>query len=91
MIHSCKQYPNKENFKYINLKSVIFWNITQCSSSRTCRLHLHGRRISQARNQCEAGSYKYIPPKRRLPFSGPQRKQNRTGFAVLSPQAKYTD
>jgi hypothetical protein len=44
------------------MKSIIFWDITRCSplevSRRfggTCRLHLQGRRISQARNQREAG------------------------------------
>jgi hypothetical protein len=41
---------------------VFFWGITPRSPLNvnrrfggTCRLHLQGRRISQARNQCEAG------------------------------------
>jgi hypothetical protein len=45
------------------IKSFIFWDITPCSPlkvsrlfGRTYRLHLHGRRISQARIQREAGS-----------------------------------
>jgi hypothetical protein len=44
-----------------HLKRSVFWNITPCSLLKvnrrfggTCRLHLQGRRISQARNQCEA-------------------------------------
>jgi hypothetical protein len=42
------------------MKSKIFWDITPCSPLKfnrhfggTCRLHLQGRRISQARNQRE--------------------------------------
>jgi hypothetical protein len=45
-----------------NLKSSVFWDITPCSplkvnrrTGETCRLHLQGPRISQARNQREAG------------------------------------
>jgi hypothetical protein len=41
-------------------ESSIFWDITQCSTLKvnrrfggTCRLHLQGRRIRQARNQRE--------------------------------------
>jgi hypothetical protein len=44
-------------------KSSIFWDITSCSPlkvnrrfGKSCRLHLQGRRIRQARNQREAGS-----------------------------------
>jgi hypothetical protein len=44
-------------------KSSIFWDIMLCSLLNinwcfggTCRLHLQGQRISQARNQCEADS-----------------------------------
>jgi hypothetical protein len=44
------------------VKSCIFWDVTPCSPLKlnrrfggTCRLHLQGRRISQARNQREAG------------------------------------
>jgi hypothetical protein len=43
------------------MKSTIFWNITPCSPLRvnrrfggTHRLHLQGRKISQARNQRES-------------------------------------
>jgi hypothetical protein len=45
------------------LMSSIFWDKTSCSplkvnglSGGTCRLHLQNRRMSQARNQREAGS-----------------------------------
>jgi hypothetical protein len=45
------------------MKSPIFWDITPCSLLEVsqhlggiCRLHLQGRRISQARNQREADS-----------------------------------
>jgi hypothetical protein len=45
------------------MKSCIFWYITPCSPLKgnrrfggTYRLHLQGRIISQARNQCEADS-----------------------------------
>jgi hypothetical protein len=45
------------------VKSSIFWDITPCGLLKVnwhftgpCGLHLHGRRISQARNQHEAGS-----------------------------------
>jgi hypothetical protein len=45
------------------MNSLIFWDITPCSPlkvnwcfGRTCRLHLQGRRISQARNHHEAGT-----------------------------------
>jgi hypothetical protein len=44
------------------MKSFIFWDITACSLLKanlrclgTYRFHLQGRRISQARNQREAG------------------------------------
>jgi hypothetical protein len=56
----------RENFKkYAGtlLNSSIFWNITPCSPLKTnrrfwgtCRLQLQDRRVSQARNQHEAGS-----------------------------------
>jgi hypothetical protein len=45
------------------MKSSIFWDITQCSPLKDNRrfgsaycLHLHGRRISQSRNEHEADS-----------------------------------
>jgi hypothetical protein len=47
------------------MTSYIWWGISTCSSLKvnrcfggTCRLHLQGRRISQVRNQHEAGSNK---------------------------------
>jgi hypothetical protein len=43
--------------------TTTFWDITPCSPSKVnrrfekiCRLRLQGRRVSRARNQCEAGS-----------------------------------
>jgi hypothetical protein len=49
------------------MKSSIFWNITPCgplkvyqSFGRTWSLHLQDRRISQARNQCEAATKKSL-------------------------------
>jgi hypothetical protein len=45
------------------MKSSIFWDTTQCSPLKVkrrfreiCRLHLQGKRISQARNQHDAGN-----------------------------------
>jgi hypothetical protein len=71
------------------LNSSIFWDITTCSPVKvnwlfrgTCRLHLQGRRISQARNQCESRWQaawlilrpwrwrRHVPQKRRLNFNG---------------------
>jgi hypothetical protein len=53
-------YNNKGKFTII--KSSIFRDVTPCSSLKvnqrfggTCRLYLQRRRISQARNQHEAG------------------------------------
>jgi hypothetical protein len=50
------------------VNSFIFWNITPCSPLKikpsfggTCRLYLQGRRINQARNQCEAGGRWLMP------------------------------
>jgi hypothetical protein len=47
----------------LGLKNRIFCDITPCSPLKvnrrfkgTCRLHLQGRRISQARNKRQAGS-----------------------------------
>jgi hypothetical protein len=44
-------------------KSSVFWDITPCSPlsvnrrfGGSYRLHLQGRKISQARNRCQAGS-----------------------------------
>jgi hypothetical protein len=51
----------KQNWR--RMKSYIFWDITPYSSLKVnwcfggiCRVHLQGQRISQARNQHEAGS-----------------------------------
>jgi hypothetical protein len=75
------------------LKSTIFWNITPCNTlsvnrrfGGTCRLHLQGGKISQARNQraCYLLSrwflarhilrpwrwMRHTPPKRRLTANG---------------------
>jgi hypothetical protein len=48
--------------KCYEVKSSIFWEIMPCSLLKinrhfggTCRLHLHGWRISQARNQLKSG------------------------------------
>jgi hypothetical protein len=53
------------------MKSSIFWD-TMCSPlkvnqhfRRACRLHLQGRRVSQARNQRESRS-RHAPPKRQF-------------------------
>jgi hypothetical protein len=47
-----------------NLENPIFCYVTQCSplkvnrpSGGTCRLHIHGLRISQERNQCESSPW----------------------------------
>jgi hypothetical protein len=50
-----------EGFQFLTAV-VIFWDITPCSPLRvnrggTCRLHLQGRRIRQARNQSEPASF----------------------------------
>jgi hypothetical protein len=44
------------------MKNSVIWDITPCSPLKvnrrfrgTSRVHLQGRRISEARNQCEAG------------------------------------
>jgi hypothetical protein len=75
-----------ETIRTLHLKSSIFWDITSCSQLKmnrrfggSCRIHIQGRRISQARNQREARSYLlilrpwrwrwHVPPKRRLTFN----------------------
>jgi hypothetical protein len=59
-------------------KRVIFWHIMPCSLllvnwhlRRTCCFHLQDQRISQARNQHEAGIKKgrYVPLKYQLTFN----------------------
>jgi hypothetical protein len=47
----------------LSVKSSIFWDITPCNPLKvsrhfggTCRLHLQSRRLTQARNQHDAGS-----------------------------------
>jgi hypothetical protein len=62
------------------MKSSIFWDITPYSPLKvnrrlggTCRLHLQGRRINQARNKREADSkqsLRHLPTKRRFTFNG---------------------
>jgi hypothetical protein len=49
------------------MKSSVFRDVIPCSSLKvnrhfrgTCRLHLQGERICQARNRCEAGSKQNI-------------------------------
>jgi hypothetical protein len=50
----------------LTMKSVTFW-VVMCSTSvevhqhlgRTCHLHLQGQKLSQARNQREAGSKQF--------------------------------
>jgi hypothetical protein len=86
------------------MKSSIFWNITQCYPLKvnrriegTCHLHLHGRRINQARNQLEAGSKKsfqrttwhYIPVMRQNirtpePYSHPSRIRGEMEFFKIT-------
>jgi hypothetical protein len=51
-----------EDLDWIYLKSSFFWDIMPCMPLKvnrllavTCRSHLQGQRISQARNQHEAG------------------------------------
>jgi hypothetical protein len=50
-------YAGFEVLTVVIMKISVFWDITQRSSLKvkqsfegTCRLHRHGRRISQARN-----------------------------------------
>jgi hypothetical protein len=56
-------YVESEVLTPMVMKGSIFWDTTPCSLLKdkqcfggTCPLHLQGQRISQARNQCEAGS-----------------------------------
>jgi hypothetical protein len=58
-----ESFAGFEVLKTVVMESSIFWNITPCSPLKvnrklggTCRLHLQGRKTSQARNQREAGS-----------------------------------
>jgi hypothetical protein len=62
------------------MNSSAFWDKPPCNPLKinrrfggTCCLNLHGRKISQERNQHEADSWRwrrYVPPKRRLIISG---------------------
>jgi hypothetical protein len=58
----------------VAIKVSIFWNLAPCSPLKVNRrfrgtyLHPQGRRISQVRNQHEAGG-KHVFPKRVLTFS----------------------
>jgi hypothetical protein len=60
--------------------SSLLWNIRRCSPLKVNRpfegtysLHSQGQRISQVRNQLEAGikagEREHVPPKRRLSFN----------------------
>jgi hypothetical protein len=56
-----------EVLRAVVMKCSIFWDITTCSPLKInrrfggiCRLHIQGRRISQARNQREAGSNQWL-------------------------------
>jgi hypothetical protein len=58
-----KLFIGFEVLKAVTTNSYIFWYITTCSPVKinrcvrgTYRLHLQGRRVSQARNQNEVGS-----------------------------------
>jgi hypothetical protein len=58
---SCSTINTRESWTEL-MKSPIYWDVTLCSLLKvnwhfewTCCLHLHGWRISQARNQGEAG------------------------------------
>lgn len=53
------------------MKSSVFLDVTPCRLLKvswccggTCYLHLHGKRINQARNQCEAGWLCLLPSSR---------------------------
>jgi hypothetical protein len=59
----CQFYIGFEVLTPLIMKSPAFWNITPCGPVKisrcfggTCHLHLQGPKISQARNQHEAGS-----------------------------------
>jgi hypothetical protein len=54
---------------YYILKNSVLWDIAPCNLLKVerlfggiCRLHLQGRRVSQIRNQHEAGSKQSNPP-----------------------------
>jgi hypothetical protein len=81
-----QQYVGFEVITAVVMKSSVFWDITPCGPLKvnrhfggTFRLHLHGRRISQARNQHESKwqaerilrpwRRQHVPPKRRLTFN----------------------
>jgi hypothetical protein len=60
------------------MKISTFWAITACSLlkfnpclGQKCRLHVQERRISQVRNEHEAGYYilRYVPPRLRFTFN----------------------
>jgi hypothetical protein len=49
----------------------------------TCRLHLQGRRISQAGNQHEAGRWRpHVPPKHRLTLNGLHGESGEKQFPI---------
>jgi hypothetical protein len=70
MLNAVSEFRTAAKFvlhkKYI-MKSSTFWGKTPCSQLKvdrhfrgTCRLHLQGREISHAKNQCES-RWLYLP------------------------------
>jgi hypothetical protein len=62
-INNNLQYVGFADVGTVTMNSSLFWDMTPCSPvkvnrrfGRTYRLHLEGRRVSQARNQHVAGS-----------------------------------
>jgi hypothetical protein len=74
------------------MKNTIFWDIMLCSPlkvnrrfAETYRLHLQGRKISQARNQRKR--WFLVPPKRQLTFNGLHGliSQQMVPFVIILP------
>jgi hypothetical protein len=65
-LYSTKNKTKSFEFEILTaavMESSIFWDITPCNPVRVCRrlggknsFHLEGQRVSQARNQHEAGT-----------------------------------
>jgi hypothetical protein len=76
ILKSSLNIPRKRGQKRIQKRSA-FWDITPRNPLKinrrfeeTCPLHLHSRRISQARSHREAGrNQSSVPPKRLLKIS----------------------
>jgi hypothetical protein len=82
------KYAGSEVLTAVVMKSSIFWDITPCSPLKvTGRFggarRLDGRRISQARNQREAGS-KQATTRRYIPEHGTLHEQIISLFNVAS-------